>query len=151
MLGLGLREYGMNVNGRNYDYRNNADLYMKKMQVNQALNFSNHTVDEFITVYGEYAMLNHTVEEIVQMIEMGDFVALLKQGALTTNEIDAYKKYLEEDDVKMEDFHNYLYGKSTDLDTDERVQNALVKAIRALNPDCSESDINTKLYRFIIA
>lgn len=151
MLGLGLREYGMNINGRNYDYRNDADLYTKKMQVNQALKFSNHTVDEFITVYGEYAMLNHTVEEIVQMIEIGDFVVLLKQGALTTKEIDMYKKYLEENDVKMEDFHNYLYGKSTDLDTDERVQNALVKAIRALNPDCSESDINTKLYRFIIA
>lgn len=149
MLGLGLGEYGININGRNY--RNNADLYMKKMQVNQALKFSNHTVDEFISVYGEFAMIDHTVEEIVQMLDMGDFVALLKQGALTTKEIDVYKKYLEEDDVKMEDFHNYLYGKSTDLETDERVQNALVKAIRALNPDCTESDINTKLYRFIIA
>lgn len=150
MLGLGLREYGMNVNGRNYDYRNNADLYMKKMQVNQALKFSNHTVDEFINLYGESAMLDHTVEEIVQMLDMGDFVTLLKQGALTAKEIDVYKKYLEEDNIGMEDFHNYLYGKSTDLETDERVQNALVKAIRALNPDCSESDINAKLYRFII-
>lgn len=79
-----------------------------------------------------------------------DFAVLLKQGALAPNEIDIYKKYLKEDNIEMEEFHNYLHGTSVDLETDEKVQDALVKVISILNPNLDESSITCKLYKFII-
>ena len=46
----------------------------------------------------------------------------------------------------MKEFSDYLHNRSRDLSTDEKVQESITDAIKKLNPDITQGEINQKLY-----
>ena len=50
----------------------------------------------------------------------------------------------------MKEFSDYLHNRCTDLSTDEKVQSALVEAMKELSPGISDEAINQKLYKMNI-
>ena len=50
----------------------------------------------------------------------------------------------------MKEFSDYLHNRSADLSTDEKVQSAIVDAMKELSPDISDEAINEKLYQMNI-
>lgn len=67
-----------------------------------------------------------------------------------SNEFVTYNKYLQSNGLGMKKFSNYLHNRSTDLATDEKVQSALVNAMKELSPNISDNAINQKLYEMNI-
>lgn len=72
------------------------------------------------------------------------------QNVLSPSEFVTYNKYLQSNGMGMKEFSNYLHNRSTDLATDEKVQSALVNAMKELSPNISDNAINQKLYEMNI-
>lgn len=68
------------------------------------------------------------------------------QNILSPSEFVVYNKCLHENGMGMKEFSDYLHNRSSDLSTDEKVQSALIDAMKELSPDISQNDINQKLY-----
>lgn len=72
------------------------------------------------------------------------------QHILSPSEFVTYNKFLQANGVGMNEFSDYLHNRSKDLSTDEKVQSALVDAMKELSPDISDDAINQKLYEMNI-
>ena len=72
------------------------------------------------------------------------------QQTLSPSDFVVYSKHLQSNGVNMKQFSDYLHNRSENLTVDEKVQNTLVDAMKELNPDITESEINQKLYGFNI-
>lgn len=68
------------------------------------------------------------------------------QNILSPSEFVTYSKCLQANGMGMKEFSDYLHNRSFDLSTDEKVQSALVDAMKELSPDISDEAINQKLY-----
>lgn len=72
------------------------------------------------------------------------------QKILSPSEFVVYSKALQENGMGMKEFSDYLHNRSADLSTDEKVQSAIVDAMKELSPDISDEAINEKLYQMNI-
>lgn len=72
------------------------------------------------------------------------------QKVLSPSEFVACNKYLQSNGIGMKEFSDYLHNRSVDLTTDEKVQSALVDAMKEITPNISEAAINQKLYGMYI-
>lgn len=68
------------------------------------------------------------------------------QNILSPSEFVVYSRFLQANGMGMKEFSDYLHNRSVDLSTDEKVQSALVDAMKELSPSISDDDINQKLY-----
>lgn len=68
------------------------------------------------------------------------------QNILSPSEFVVYNKCLQANGMGMKEFSDYLHNRSTDLKTDEKVQNALIDAMKEITPNISDDAINQKLY-----
>lgn len=57
-----------------------------------------------------------------------------------------YARHLHSTGLSMNDFSNYLHKSSTNIMLDKKVQNAIVDAMREIDPLISEIDIDKKLF-----
>lgn len=69
---------------------------------------------------------------------------------LSPSDFVVYSKSLQSNGLGMKEFSDYLHNRSTNLDTDEKVQSALVDAMKELSPNISDDEINKKLYEMNI-
>ena len=65
-------------------------------------------------------------------------------------EFVAYCRHLHSAGLTMDDFSNYLHGRSKDIMLDKKVQNAIAGSMMELDPSLTESDIDRKLYELNI-
>lgn len=72
------------------------------------------------------------------------------QKVLSPSEFVACNKRLQSNGIGMKEFSDYLHNRSVDLATDEKVQSALVDAMKEITPNISEAAINQKLYGMYI-
>lgn len=72
------------------------------------------------------------------------------QKVLSPSEFVACNQYLQSNGIGMKEFSDYLHNRSVDLTTDEKVQSALVDAMKEITPNISEAAINQKLYGMYI-
>lgn len=72
------------------------------------------------------------------------------QKVLSPSEFVACNQYLQSNGIGMKEFSDYLHNRSVDLATDEKVQSALVDAMKEITPNISEAAINQKLYGMYI-
>lgn len=72
------------------------------------------------------------------------------QHILSPAEFVTYSKCLQANGMGMKEFSDYLHNRSADLSTDEKVQSALVDAMKEISPDISDDAINQKLYEMNI-
>lgn len=72
------------------------------------------------------------------------------QKVLSLSEFVACNKRLQSNGIGMKEFSDYLHNRSVDLATDEKVQSALVDAMKEITPNISEAAINQKLYGMYI-
>ena len=72
------------------------------------------------------------------------------QKVLSPSEFVACNKRLQSNGIGMKEFSDYLHNRSVDLTTDEKVQSALVDAMKGITPNISEAAINQKLYGMYI-
>ncbi|MGN0482096.1 MAG: hypothetical protein ACI4HI_00950 [Lachnospiraceae bacterium] len=68
------------------------------------------------------------------------------QQMLSPTEFVIYSKYLQANGMGMKEFSDYLHNRSTDLQTDEKVQAVLTEAMKETNSDITQNEINQKLY-----
>ena len=72
------------------------------------------------------------------------------QKVLSPSEFVACNQHLQSNGIGMKEFSDYLHNRSVDLTTDEKVQSALVDAMKEITPNISEAAINQKLYGMYI-
>ena len=72
------------------------------------------------------------------------------QQVLSPSEFVACNQYLQSNGIGMKEFSDYLHNRSVNLATDEKVQSALVDAMKEITPNISEAAINQKLYGMYI-
>lgn len=83
-----------------------------------------------------------TVEVLADLAKIRDIIS--------PNEFIVYSKFMQENGIDMKHFSNYLHNRSDDLKTDEKVQSALIDAMKELDPDISDEGIDRKLYEMNI-
>lgn len=72
------------------------------------------------------------------------------QKVLSPSEFVVCNQYLQSNGIGMKEFSDYLHNRSVNLATDEKVQSALVDAMKEITPNISEAAINQKLYGMYI-
>lgn len=68
------------------------------------------------------------------------------QHILSPSDFVVYTKCLQANGMGVKEFSDYLHNRSRDLPTDEKVQESITDAIKKLNPDITQGEINQKLY-----
>lgn len=68
------------------------------------------------------------------------------QSVLSPQEFVVYSKYLQANGLGTKEFSDYLHNRSTDLATDDKVCKAIVEAMKEINPNITEEQIDQKLY-----
>lgn len=79
-------------------------------------------------------LIGITGEVLADFIKLGN---IFEPGDLVV-----YTKHLQAQGASMQDFSNYLHGKSDDIKMDKKVQDAIVGAATEIDPSMSESDID---------
>lgn len=72
------------------------------------------------------------------------------QNILSPSDFVLYNKHLQANGMGVKELSAYLHNSSKDLTTDEKVQDALINAIKELSPNITDEDINKKLYQLNI-
>lgn len=67
-------------------------------------------------------------------------------NVLPPDDFIIYSKYLQSNGLSTNDFANYLHGTSQGITVDKKVQDAMVGAMKEINPYITENDINKKLF-----
>lgn len=83
-----------------------------------------------------------TVEVLADLAKIKDI--------LSPNEFIVYSKFMQENSIDMKQFSDYLHNRSDDLKIDEKVQSALIDAMKELDPNISDEAIDRKLYEMNI-
>lgn len=68
------------------------------------------------------------------------------QGGFAISEFPTYCKHLKAEGLDLKDFSNYLHNCSTDLEKDQKVESALISAMKEIKLDITQEQINNKLY-----
>lgn len=71
-------------------------------------------------------------------------------SVLSPSDFVTYSKHLQTSGLSTKDFANYLHGTSNDIAVDKKVQDAMVGAMKEINPSITESDIDKKLFELNI-
>lgn len=80
-------------------------------------------------------------------ITVGILADLQKLGeiVLPPSDFVVYTKHMQAAGLSLNDFSKYLHNTNNDLTTDKKVQNAIVDAMKEINPNISQMDIDKKL------
>lgn len=68
------------------------------------------------------------------------------QQILSPSDFVVYNKHLQANGMNIKQLSNYLHNRSENLAVDEKVQNSLADAMKELDPDITEEEIDQKLY-----
>lgn len=72
------------------------------------------------------------------------------QNVISPSDFVVYNKCLQQNGVGIKEFSDYLHNRSKDLATDEKVQDALINAMKELSPNITNHEINQNLYQLNI-
>ena len=64
---------------------------------------------------------------------------------LEPSEFVVYTRHLQSAGLSIRDFSRYLHNASQDAGIDEKVRQALAEAMREMNPNISDADVERKL------